>query len=65
MLAEKAQGKNHSGDLGVDGKIILKWVLKKYFVKWIQLAQDRSVAIFRESGYEFSGFRNARNSLNS
>jgi hypothetical protein len=31
------------GDLGIDGRIILKWTFKKKSedVNWIQLAQDR------------------------
>jgi hypothetical protein len=29
----KPEGKTHTGDLGVDGQIILKWVLKKQGVK--------------------------------
>jgi hypothetical protein len=27
--------------LGVDEKVILKWILKKMDVEWIHLAQDR------------------------
>jgi urocanate hydratase len=34
-------GRNHLGYLGIDGRIILKWILKKQVVDWIQLAQDR------------------------
>lgn len=35
--------KNHVGNLGVDGRIILKWIFKEYSegTNWIQLAQDR------------------------
>jgi hypothetical protein len=31
------------GDLGIDGRITLKWVLKKRYedVNWIHLAQDK------------------------
>jgi hypothetical protein len=33
---------NHLGDPSVDGRIILKWILKLYGVMdWIELAQDR------------------------
>ena len=37
-------GRDHLGDLGVDGRIILRWVFRKWDVggmDWIQLAQDR------------------------
>jgi hypothetical protein len=29
FLLENLEGKNHSEDLGVDGKIILEWILGK------------------------------------
>jgi hypothetical protein len=34
---------DHLGDLGVNGRIILKWILKTWDVgmDWIELAQDR------------------------
>jgi hypothetical protein len=34
---------DHLGDPGVDGRTILKWILKKWDggVDWIELAQDR------------------------
>jgi hypothetical protein len=37
------RGGDHLGDPDVDGRIILKWVLKKWDGKmdWIELAQDR------------------------
>jgi hypothetical protein len=28
-------------DLGLDERIILRWILKKWDVNWIHLAQDR------------------------
>jgi hypothetical protein len=33
------------GDPGVDGRIILKWIFKKWHggVDWIELAQDRDM----------------------
>jgi hypothetical protein len=33
---------DHLGDLGIDGRIILTWILKKLGVDWIQVAQDRA-----------------------
>jgi hypothetical protein len=36
--------RDHLGDPGVDGRIILKWFFRKWDVRgidWIELAQDR------------------------
>jgi hypothetical protein len=33
--------RDHSEDLGIDGKIILEWILGKWTVDWMHLAQDR------------------------
>jgi hypothetical protein len=35
--------RDHLGDPGVDGRIILKWIFKKWdgSMDWIELAQDR------------------------
>ena len=44
VLVEKPEGKNHWGDLGVDGRIILRWIFRKLVVgsmDWIELVQDR------------------------
>jgi hypothetical protein len=39
---EHLKGRHNSEDSDVDGRIILKWILKKReSVDWIQLAQDR------------------------
>jgi hypothetical protein len=40
----KSEGKDHSQVLDLDGRIILEWILKKWFgkgVDWIHLNQDR------------------------
>jgi hypothetical protein len=36
--------RDHLGDAGVDGKIILRWIFWKFdmgFLEWIELVQDR------------------------
>jgi hypothetical protein len=40
---ENAKGRDHTEDLGVDGKIILEWMLGKQWVgvDWIHLTQRR------------------------
>jgi hypothetical protein len=40
LWSENLKGRDHIEDLGVDGTIILKSVLRKYGVDWIYLAQD-------------------------
>jgi hypothetical protein len=34
FLYGKSDGKNHLGDLGKDGIIILKWIMHNYDVNW-------------------------------
>jgi hypothetical protein len=40
---ENPRGRDHSENLNVDGRILLKWVLWKVImsVNWIYIAQDR------------------------
>jgi hypothetical protein len=35
--------RDHLGDPGIDGRIILKWIFRKWDggMEWIELAQDR------------------------
>jgi len=44
VLVGKLVEKGHLGDPGVDGRIILRWIFRKWDVggmDWIELAQDR------------------------
>jgi len=44
VLVGKPEGKDRLGDPGVDGRIILIWIFRKWGVggmDWIELAQDR------------------------
>jgi len=43
VLVGKPEGKNHLGDTGADGRIILRWIFRKWngCMDWIDLAQDR------------------------
>jgi hypothetical protein len=33
--------RDHLGDPGVDGKMILRWIFRMWRMGWIELAQDR------------------------
>jgi hypothetical protein len=43
VLVGKHEGKNHWGDPGVDGKIILRWIFRNLGggLDWVELTQDR------------------------
>jgi len=43
VLVGNPEGKSHLGDPGLDGRIILKYVFRKYDggIDWIDLAQKR------------------------
>jgi hypothetical protein len=38
---ENLKGQSHLEDPGVDGRIILEWILGWEVVKWIHLAEDK------------------------
>jgi hypothetical protein len=43
VLVGKPEGKNHLEDQGIDGRIILRWIFRKWEggMEWIDLAEDR------------------------
>jgi len=53
----KYQGKSYLGDLNVDGRIILKWILNIWAggMDWIDLVQDMDVSGCCECGDEPHG----------
>jgi hypothetical protein len=52
----KPEEKGHLGDLGIDGRIILSWILNRMGRALIvRLTQDRDVAGSCEHGNELSG----------
>jgi len=49
VLMGKPEGRNHLEDPGVDGRIILRWIFRKWdggCMDWIDLAQDRDRWLF-------------------
>jgi len=51
--------RDHLEDPGIDGRIILRWIIRKSDVgglDWVKLAQDRQVMGTYECGNEPSGY---------
>jgi hypothetical protein len=69
MVVGNVERKNHSGNLGIDGRIILEWVLEKQVFRSFELDSCSSaygpVAGSCERGNELLGFKNAGNFLTS
>jgi hypothetical protein len=54
LLNVKPEGKDHLEDPGVGGRIILRWIFRKWDVEsmdWIELVQDRERWLPRVSRY--------------
>ena len=44
VLVGNLRERNHLGDPGIDGRIILRWIFRKWVggdMDWVDLAQDR------------------------
>jgi hypothetical protein len=43
ILVGRPEGRNHLEDPGIDGRIILKWIFRKWDggMDWIDITQDR------------------------
>ena len=43
VMVGKPERRNHLKDPGIDGRIILKWIFKKWDRIWTDLSQDRDM----------------------
>ena len=41
VLVGKPEEKNHLEDPGIDGRVIFRWIFRKWGVDWIDLAHNR------------------------
>jgi hypothetical protein len=66
ILVGTPEGRNHLGEPDVDGRIISKWIFKKWDGKggmnWIELAQDRDR--WRDVVNAVMNFRRSQNAGN-